>query len=84
VPATTDGREGSFRVVVQADDGGKRVFVIDAPAALTAALTAFDRISSSPPAVIDVSAVREVGRTRVTIEAASGCRYRFSVKGVEV
>jgi hypothetical protein len=59
------------------------VFVIDASAALTAALTAFNRISPSPPAVIDVSAVREVGRTRMTIEAASGSRYRLSIKVVE-
>jgi hypothetical protein len=81
--ATSDDRKGSFRVVVQSEEGGRRVFVIDAPAALTAALTAFDRISSSPPAVIDVSAVREPGRMRVTIEAASGCRYRLSIKAVE-
>ena len=83
VPATSDGREHRFRVGVLSEDGGRRVFVIDAPAALTAALTAFHRISLSPAAVIDVWAVREVGRTRVTIEAACGSRYRLSVKVVE-
>ena len=58
--------------------------IVLSAAALTAALTAFDRISPSPPAVIDVSAVREAGRTRVTIEAASGSRYRLSIKVVEI
>jgi hypothetical protein len=33
--------------------------------------------------VIDVSTVGEVGRTRMTIEAASGRRYRLSITIVE-
>jgi hypothetical protein len=84
VQATSDGRNTRFRAGVLSEDGGRRVFVIDAPAALTAALSAFDRISPSPPAVIDVSPVRAVGRTRVTTEAGSGRRYRLSIKVVEI
>jgi hypothetical protein len=77
---STAERDSCFRVRVRSDNARVgRVITIYATAALPAALAAFECISSFPPAVVDVSALHQTGQLEVSIEIASGTRYRLSV-----
>jgi hypothetical protein len=67
-----------FRVVAQRVGArSKRVFVIDAPAPVAAALEAFTRLSSLSPDVVDVVPVHEAGSQKVTVTVEAGLDERF-------
>ena len=77
---TTRKGESCSRVRVRSDGARvTRVVTVRASAHLPAALAALEHISAAPPTIVDVSSLHDTGRFDVSIEVASGTRYRLSV-----